>query len=250
MLYYRLTLFGVFAVVWIGPLYDDGGNLLRVAAGYAENQVATPDRRMPVYKPRQPNAPRARIGGQSRGSGTDTPSLVALVPDHIAFTIKHDPSLCWYLSLRTSRPGTFTVVDSRGIRPIVEQALSSPLASGIHCIHLRDYGVDLKAEEQYRWFVTLIWDPEKPSQDVVAGGMIERIPFDEACALDMPCSRTACEHEAIYRNAEAGLWYDAIGCLLDLLERKGNTDSLREMLDDLLRQSGVHLPDSVDSLSK
>ncbi len=85
-------------------------------------------------------------------------------------------------------------------------------------------------------------DPEKPSQDVVAGGMIERIPFDEACALDMPCSRTACEHEAIYRNAEAGLWYDAIGCLLDLLERKGNTDSLREMLDDLLRQSGVHLP--------
>ena len=43
--------------------------------------------------------------------------LIALVPDHITFTVKNDPALCWYLSLPTSRPVTLTVVDSRGIRP-------------------------------------------------------------------------------------------------------------------------------------
>jgi hypothetical protein len=102
--------------------------------------------------------------------------------------------------------------------------------------------VDLKEREQYRWFVTLVIDPEKPSQDVVAGGMIERIPFDEACMLEMPCSWTTCQLEAVYRYAESGLWYDAIACLVELMEQEPDKQSLQRMLDHLLRQSGVDLP--------
>lgn len=137
---------------------------------------------------------------------------------------------------------TLTVVDSRGIRPIFEQSLSSPVRAGIHCIRLREYGIDLREQEQYRWFVTLVLNPDKPSQDIVAGGLIERIPLDEACALDMPCTWNACELEAEYRYAESGLWYDAMGCLLELTEREQDTSRLQQMLDDLLKQSGVDLP--------
>jgi hypothetical protein len=204
--------------------------------------TAPPEARMPIYKPRKENAPRAHIGGRSRGAKADAPQLIALVPDHIAFTIKSDPSLCWYLSMNTSRPITFTVVDSRGIRPILEQSLPSPIRAGIHCIRLREHGIDLKEQEQYRWFITLVWNPEKPSQDLVAGGMIERIPFDEACALNMPCTWNTCELEAVYRYAESGLWYDAIACLLDLMEREHDRSALQKILDDLLRQAGVYLP--------
>ena len=215
---------------------------LGLQTGAAAEFTAPPGIRMPVYKPRRENAPRARIGGSTRGAYADTPQLVALVPDHIAFTIKSDPSLCWYLSMNTSRPVTFTVVDSRGIRPILEESLPSPIRAGIHCIRLREHGIDLKEQEQYRWFVTLVWNPDRPSQDVVAGGMIERIPFDEACALNMPCTWNTCELEVVYRYAESGLWYDAIACLLDLMEREQDRSALQKILDDLLRQSGIRLP--------
>ena len=214
---------------------------LGLQRGAAEEATAPPAR-MPVYKPRKENAPRARIGGSTRGGNADTPQLIALVPDHVAFTIKSDPSLCWYLSMNTSRPVTFTVVDSRGIRPILEEALPSPVRAGIHCIRLREHGIDLKEQEQYRWFITLVWNPDRPSEDVVTGGLIERIPFDEACALNMPCTWNACELAAVYRYAESGLWYDAIACLLDLMEREHNNNALQEMLDNLLRQSGFYLP--------
>ena len=78
--------------------------------------------------------------------------------------------------------------------------------------------MEFKEQEAYRWFVTLVVDPDRPSHDVVAGGMIERISFDEACAFGMPCTWTACNREAIYRYSDSGLWYDAIACLLELIE--------------------------------
>jgi uncharacterized protein DUF928 len=170
------------------------------------------------------------------------PSLIALVPDHIAFTIKNDTSLCWYLSSQTSRPATFTVTDSQRILPILETSLPTPIPAGIHCIHLRDHGVTLKEQEQYRWFVTLALDQERPSGDVVAGGMIERISYGEACMLDMPCSGSSCEREAVYRYAASGLWYDALTCLLELIDHNRTDKTLQEMLEALLRQSGIDLP--------
>ncbi len=182
------------------------------------------------------------MGGQSRAAEAGDPLLIALVPDHIAFTLKNDPALCWYLSMHTSRPITVTVVDSRGIRPILEQSIPSPVGAGIHCTRPRDYGVEFKEQEAYRWFVTLVVDPDRPSRDVVAGGVIERVSLDEACALDMPCTWTACSREAIHRYSDSGLWYDAISCLLELIERDDDNQTFRHMLDHLLRQTGVDLP--------
>lgn len=209
---------------------------------YAGDTVSASETPLPNYKPRKQNAPRARIGGQNRGMDSDAPLLVALVPDHVAFTIKNDPSLCWYLSRQTSYLLTITLVDSRGIRPILEQSLPSPLGAGIHCTKLGDYGVTLREQEQYRWFVTLVLDPERPSRDVVAGGTIERISFSEACALDMPCTWTSCDRETIDRYSESGLWYDAIACLLELIDHDGNNASLKRILQHLLNQSGVYWP--------
>ena len=203
---------------------------------------STSELRLPQYKPRRADAPRARIGGQFRGLEAGTPELIALVPDHVAFTVKNDPAVCWYQSLHTSRPMVLTVVDSRGIRPILEHSLPSPVPAGIHCMKPREYGVEFKAQESYRWFVTVVVDSNRPSLDVVAGGMIERISLDEACALGMPCPSASCDTEGIYRYSDSGLWYDAIACLLELIERSPDKSGLQRMLDHLLQQSGVHLP--------
>jgi hypothetical protein len=229
-------------LLWVMAIQSTGWFALVLADTTTLDSGTSSDVPMPTYKPRESNMPRARIGGKTRGSEHEAPFLIALVPDHIAFTIKQDPALCWYLSGDISRPLTITVVDSRGIRPIFERVLPASRQAGIHCIRLREHGLVLKEQEQYRWFVTLVLDPDKPSQDVVAGGMIERIPFDEACMLNMPCSWTSCEREAVYRYAESGLWYDAIACLVDLIEQNGNRNTFKKMLDHLLKQSGVDLP--------
>ncbi len=242
MLSLKLTLLVVAAVMWLVAWQRLAWLPFTLPDSHAADLVTPPESRMPQYKPRKDSAPRARIGGQSRGAETGVPLLIALVPDHIAFTIKGDPSLCWYLSMHTTQPVTITVVDSRGIRPILEQSLPSPVRAGIHCTRPRDYGVEFKEQEAYRWFVTVVVDPDSPSQDVVAGGIIERISFDEGCALDMPCTWTACNREAIYRYSESGLWYDAIACLLELIEHDRDKNMLQRMLDHLLKQSGVYLP--------
>ena len=72
--------------------------------------------------------------------------------------------------------------------------------------------------------------------------MIERIPYDEACMLDMPCSGSSCEREAVYRYAASGLWYDALTCLLELMDRDRDEQTLQKMLEALLKQSGIELP--------
>mgnify|MGYP006371868239 CR=1 FL=1 len=106
----------------------------------------------------------------------------------------------------------------------------------------RAYGVEFRVEESYRWYVTVVMDPNRPSLDVVAGGMIEHISLDEACVLGKPCPTSSCDADGIYRYAEAGLWYDAIACLVELIEQDSEKETLRRMLDHLLHQSGVHLP--------
>jgi len=241
MLNTKLILLCALAIICTTALPTLIGSPLTFMKSHAETLVDAADLPMPLYKPRKQDSPRARIGGQTRGAETAGPALIALVPDHVGFTIKNDPSLCWYLSQQTSKPVMFTLVDSRGIRPILEQSLPTPVRAGIHCMRLRDYGVDLKEQEPYRWFVTLILNPNTPSQDIVAGGTIERIPFDEACTL-MPCSWVTCERDAVYRYADSGLWYDAVSCLVELIEHDQDKDTFHKILDHLLKQSGVHLP--------
>lgn len=198
--------------------------------------------RLPVYKPRDPNVPRARIGGLPRGQSADGPLVVALVPDHVGFTLKSDPSLCWFLSQATSSPLVLTVVEQEGIRPVLETPLAAPAKPGIRCVHLKDHGVRLKEGEQYRWSISLIIDAERRSRDIVSGGMIERMAFNEACALGLPCSWSACEREAINRYAEAGLWYDAVSCLQELLVLGPGDPDLSAALIRLLEQAQVPLP--------
>ena len=236
---YKRIFLSILAVLWLGPFQSLVPSPLET---YASDGALSFDAQMPIYKPRKESTIHARLGGHSRGQGSEAPSLIALVPDHVGFTIKNDTALCWHLSVQSSRPVTVTVADSQRVLPILETSLPAPMRAGIHCVHLRDYGVTLKEQEQYRWFVTLAVDQDRPSRDIVAGGIIERIPYDEACMLDLPCSGASCDRTAVYRYAASGLWYDAITCLLALIDHDRDP-TLRRMLEALLRQSGIDLPD-------
>lgn len=193
------------------------------------------DATTPIYKPPLRGAPMGRIGGGTRGGGT-LPSLAVLAPDHTGFTVQEQPTLYWYLSQVPPHPVEVTLIEAQGVKPVFEMRLSSPLRAGIQRIRLADHGVHLIPGGVYRWSVALIPNPDSRSQDVVAGGTIELMLPSETLQAQLAKGSKA-DKARIY--AEAGIWYDAMAALGELIDLAPQDRSLRQQRAALLNQVGV-----------
>lgn len=196
------------------------------------------DSQLPVYTPPKKLQPRARIGGTLRGTEGAEAEIVALVPDHVGLTVKQTPTLNWFLSKPTPHPLKFTINDDRKVRPIYEGTLPTPSAAGVQSIDLKSLGLALEPNVQYRWFVSASPNPDSPSRDIVAGGMIERCEFSEC--LTITSVNVTCDRESVRTNALIGFWYDAMGCVCSLIEKDPADPSLRRLRAALLRQVGLN----------
>jgi Domain of Unknown Function (DUF928) len=192
---------------------------------------------LPIYTPRNKTVPRARVGGSLRGTEGKDPEIVALVPDHVGLTVKQAPSLNWFLSKPTSLPIRFTLVDTRTVKPVYEGPIPTPAQAGVQSLDLKDLGLTLEPDVQYRWYISAIRNPDSPSQDIVAGGMIERCEFS-TCLVEMEVD-LSCDRPSVLRNAVRGFWYDAVSCLSDLIKTDTQDASLRRMRASLLKQVGL-----------
>jgi hypothetical protein len=202
------------------------------------NAVQQNDVQLPLYTPPKKLAPRARVGGALRGTEGADPEIVALVPDHVGMTIKQTPTLSWYLSKITTYPLRFTLNDTQKILPVYEGPLPTPTEAGVQSIDLKAMGLMLEPNVQYRWFVSARRNSDSHSQDIVAGGMIERCEFSECLTITSP--NTTCDQESVRTNAMMGLWYDAMECLCSLIRKDPREASLRRMRAALLRQVGLN----------
>ena len=199
------------------------------------------DPSLPIYTPprdKNKTMPRARVGGSLRGTDGKDPEIVALVPDHVGLTVKQAPALNWFLSKPTSLPIRFTLVDTRTVKPVHEGPIPTPAQAGVQSLDLKDFGLTLEPDVQYRWYISAIRNPDSPSQDIVAGGMIERCEFS-TCLVEMEVD-LSCDRPSVLRNAVRGFWYDAISCLSDLIKTDTQDASLRRMRASLLKQVGLN----------
>jgi hypothetical protein len=192
---------------------------------------------LPVYTPPKKLTPRARVGGGLRGTDGNDPVLVALVPDHVGLTVKKSPVLNWFLSKPTTYPLRFTLIDVRSVSPLHEGLIPTPGHAGIHSINLNDLNLALEPDVQYRWYISAIRNPDSPSQDIVAGGMIERCEFS-TCLVEMEVDLN-CDRQSIVRNASRGFWYDSMACLCDLIDSSPSDQVLRRQRAGLLNQIGL-----------
>jgi hypothetical protein len=55
----------------------------------------------PLYAPPKKFTPRARVGGDVRGTEGTDPEVKALVPDHVGYTVKETPAVNWFMSKTT-----------------------------------------------------------------------------------------------------------------------------------------------------
>ncbi|NOT21998.1 MAG: DUF928 domain-containing protein [Nitrospiraceae bacterium] len=192
---------------------------------------------LPLYQPPKKLTPRARVGGGLRGTDGNDPVLVALVPDHVGLTVKKTPVLNWFLSKPTTYPLKFTLIDIRSVTPLHEGPIPTPTQAGIQSINLKDWNLVLEADVQYRWYISAIRNPDSPSQDIVAGGVIERCEFSN-CLVEMQVD-LSCDQQSVVRNALRGFWYDAMACLCELIDANPSDQTLRRQRAALLNQIGL-----------
>jgi hypothetical protein len=184
---------------------------------------------MPLYRAPKGSVPGGRLKGGIR-AGKDVPVLQVLAPNHVGLTRQRQPVLYWYISKVSKYPIEFTLVDSRAMEPLIETRLRQPTVPGVQYIRLKDYDVSLEPGVPYRWFVTLVVDDLNPSKDIVAGAIIERVDFVESLLIF---------EEDPARLAGAGLWYDAIRRLSELMEAHPNDPFIAMQRAALLSQVGL-----------
>ncbi len=200
---------------------------------HAFAQKKTPPK---LYRPPLRGAPVSRVGGGIRGPGDNKPSLHVLAPDHTGFTLTEQPDLYWYISKQADQPIEVIINDEAAVEPMVEFQLKPPIQAGLHRIRLSERGTRLQPGVTYEWFVSLLTDSEDPSQEVVAGGTIQRVAADSPVRKKAESTlQSASGTDAKWRGyAASGIWYDAVSALASRMDRQPGDKALRQQLADLL----------------
>jgi len=191
-----------------------------------------------VYQPPRKGAPAPglRRGGGTRGMNKSVPVISLLAPDHVGLTLQEQPVLYWFTPTKQDHSYEFTLIGENAEAPAVEAKLSPPTRPGVQQIRLADYKVKLLPGERYLWSVSLIVDAEERSANIVAKGAIERIERDK---LEPPLATNLSNAEAPQRYAEAGIWYDAVMAISDLIQSNPANMELRQQRASLLEQAGL-----------
>ena len=199
----------------------------------AESPASVP---VPVYTPPKRGAPGGRVGGGTRGFQREVFLLSVLAPDHSGFTTSEQPSLYWFISTSTSLPVELTVMDPQGVQPILETRIPAPVQAGVHRIRLSDYNVRLAPGAAYRWFVSVVPDADRRSKDITAGGAIERVEMPEGLKAKVA---QAAKSDLPSLYGEAGLWYDTVAAISELIDAAPQDQALRKQRIALLAQVGL-----------
>jgi hypothetical protein len=191
-----------------------------------------------IYKPPRRGAPGGREGAGTRGFGEPLPTLAVLAPKaHTGLTTQEQPVLYWYLSRETRHPVEVIVTDRQSDKPLLTIPLNPPLQPGMQRVRLADYNIRLAPGVLYKWSVSLvIRDAAQRSYNVTTAGTIERVELPNELRgqrLQAPTMTAA----RLY--AAAGLWYDTIAALSDLIDTRPQDTTVRHQRAAVLEQEGL-----------
>lgn len=231
-----ISIAGVLVIPFVSGVSDaQEGEPIPQSTNSQNKKLASPVD-IPVYKPPLRSAPRGRVGGGSRGPGDQLPVLSVLAPDHTGLTVQQQPSLFWHLSSSATYPVELTIIDDQSVPPLLTTRFSPPMQSGVQRVRLADYGFRLLPGVQYQWFVALVVNEDRRSRDVIAGGSIERTELSDPLQSKLAQATKA---EALHIYARAGLWYDAMTTISNMIDETADDQVLRMQRAALLEQVGL-----------
>jgi hypothetical protein len=190
-----------------------------------------------VYRPPLRGSPGGRVGGGTRGLPLEGAiRLYALVPDHLGLTVHEQPQLYWFISDLPSCPVEFTLIEADSVLPLIKERIKRPDKAGIQCFRLAGHRIRLHESKHYKWFISLVPEPDRRSKDLFSGGFIERIPVSGDLARKLEEGGKSGE-PSVY--AKEGIWYDALTAVSDLIRKAPGDESLRKKRASLLEQVGL-----------
>jgi len=206
----------VFGLAGEGPTWaqEDGSNV-----------------KVPKYKPMNRGAPGGRIGGATRGTPPESLKLLALAPDHVAYTSQNAPVLYWYLSAPIAK-AVFSLREVDGAVPAVIKNLSDTTTKGVHPIALADLGLILDPEKVYEWSISLAGDQTK-DVSALSRGLIPVRPAPVKLARQIEKAKPA---EVPDFHATNGYWYDAIDAVSKLIAAQPEANTFKQMRAGLVEQ--------------
>ena len=205
-------------------------------------ETMTPDdqaerARTTIVKIKPRGEPGSRTGGGTRGP-TNLPAILLLAPGDlpdVGLTSRAQPTLSWYLSSATDARIDFTLVDDDSVLPLLQITVATPVSPGIHALRLSDYGITLETVKTHHWFVALVPDPIRRSNDVVASAAIRRVPIPPEVQRELASSEGRPAYEILEKN---GFWYDAFAEVSDAIVAKPSDRSRRVVRAALLERAG------------
>ena len=189
---------------------------------------------------------QTRKAGGSRGCKMPLEDAVTLlVPqNHTATTISARPTFIWHLSQKLSRPLRFTLLEP-GKKPILTKELKPE--PGIIALELPQNSAPLEVGKTYRWTVTVVCNPSKPSRNLFAIAWIERVPSPTEVQLSDNKDTSFCS----ISYARMGIWYDALACNYNkLVKNPNNPGSSWQQFHTLLEEINLaYLAKQIPELS-
>lgn len=195
--------------------------------------------------PRGPNAPAPdnRQGGATRGGECieDESELTALVPaSGIGLTTNEYPTVYWYMPKTSASELEFVLRDAtdQEIYSMKYALAQSPQGIVTGTPGIMSLSVPalasfspLEIGQDYRWALALICNPLDRSSDHTVEGKIKRTLPDPTLTQKI---QQATPQERIALYAQARLWYETVGTMVDLQRAQPNNYELKQAWRKLL----------------
>lgn len=182
------------------------------------------------------SGPVVRVGDSARSLVAEVPPPVALGPAQVGATAHESPNLYWFLPDPTEHAIEVTLIEPSAPEPLLEVLLPGPHRAGVHRVSLADRGVRLRPGVDYQWFVALVRDAQRRSQDAVSSAAIHYAPPSGELASRLSAPPPG---RAAHLLAEAGYWYDSFDQLSSWLATEHDDARLHGHRAALLDQVGL-----------
>ncbi len=164
-------------------------------------------------------------GRQSAYPETGAPS------DHTGLSFSSSPRLWWRLSEPTDDAIQVTVVDEEAIEPLLRVELPGPHAAGPASIDLARHGLRLEPGVEYRWYVGLLVDRDRPSRNPISAGAIRVVAEADSRRREVADAPAPMRGHTL---AKLGIWYDAYDFFAELSRTHPDSGHLARSRDRLM----------------
>jgi hypothetical protein len=191
-----------------------------------------------VYRPPNLGAARNTAGGATRQLKFTSPrnAIQVLAPEHAALTTNSQPRLYWYLRPGTRNTQLFRIsFDRKGAPPLLEVRLPAQIKGGIQSLDLAHHRLRLTPGVAYSWQVKLEplkeSNPYRMAPNIMSSGEIRLTTASHELSRASP-------EQSPYLAASAGIWYDALDGVSQLVDRGGRRVAYwHQQRADLLEQA-------------